>query len=183
MKKIFSFGFFISLFSFLVILACQKPMAYPVIPEISFKSISINDSIDYNTPTNSKKEIVLTFKVIDGDGDIGIYGYGSGDTNNIYPGFEILDNKDLFTTLYEKVNGEFVEVPLAYQNNFSIPYTESKGQDKTLIANIEISMEIPIPYYTYDTIKYSFYIYDRQMHKSNIAETPEIPADTIGIIR
>ena len=39
-----------------------------------------------------------------------------------------------------------------------------------------------MPFFNYDTIKYDFFIYDRELNISNIAETPEIPADTIGII-
>jgi hypothetical protein len=183
MKKLFSIGLMGMFISLLIIMSCEKPKAFSTTPEIAFKSFSIADSIDVSTPTNSKKVLVLTFKVTDGDGDIGIFGYNDGDSNNIYPGFEDLGNKDLFTTLYEKKNGVFQEVPLAYQNNFSIPYTEPVGQDKTLIADIQVKMEIAFPYYTYDTIKYSFYIYDRKLHQSNIAETPEIPADTIGTIQ
>jgi hypothetical protein len=183
MKNIFSIGLPIMLISFLFIMACEKPKSFSTTPEIAFKSFSIVDSIDKNDPPNSKKMMVLTFKVIDGDGDIGIFDYNSGDSSNIYPGFEDLGNTDLFTTLYEKVNGVFQEVPVANQNNFSIPYTEPVGQDKTLVADIQVKWNIFFAYYNYDTIKYSFYIYDRKLHKSNIVETPEIPADTIGIIQ
>ena len=163
-------------------LACERPRVYPLTPEIKFKSLAIVDSVDYDDPGNSRKAITLTFSVIDGDGDIGIFGY-KYDTTNIYPGFEDLGNKDLFVTLYEKKNGEFVEVSLKFPNNFSIPYTEPEGQDKSLIADIKVQMDIYFSYFTYDTIKYSFYMYDRQRHMSNIAETPEVPHDFTGVLK
>jgi hypothetical protein len=181
MKKIFLIGLIGLQVFLLLFIACEKPKVYPIIPEIKFKSFSIQDSIDIEEPGNSKKMIKLTLNAIDGDGDIGIFNYNGLDS--IYPGFEDLGKKDLFTTLYQKIDGKFVEVPLAFPNNFSIPYIEQpQGQDKSIIADIEVSMEIYFAYYKYDTIKYSFYMYDRQKHMSNIAETPEIPADTLGTI-
>ena len=60
-----------------------------------------------------------------------------------------------------------------------ITYLAPEGQNKTLIADLEVNFDITEQY---DTIKYSFYIYDRALHKSNVAESPEIPFDTLGII-
>jgi hypothetical protein len=178
MKKILQISIITIIAVMFFSLACEAPKAYPDIPAVSFKSISIEDSVDLDNPNNSKKTIKLTISVVDGDGDVGILGEG----NYIYPGFEDLDNRDLYLTLYEKINGVFVEVPVATPNYFGIPYMTPEGQDKTLKADIEVKMDIYKPYYTYDTIKYSFYLYDRQKHMSNIGETPEIPADTIGTV-
>lgn len=165
----------ISIFCGLIFSSCEAPRSYPVTPEIKFKSLSIRDSIDENSKNNSKKKIVLTMSVIDGDGDIGIL----GDKNYIYPGFEDLKNANLFITLYQKKDGKFVE---ASPWNYGTPYLQPEGQDKSLKADIEVSMEIPFAYYKYDTIKYTFYIYDRAKHKSAIAESPVLPADTLGLI-
>ncbi len=159
----------------LIFFACEPPRSYPETPEISFKSLSIRDSVDVNNPNNSKKKITLTLSVIDGDGDIGIL----GDENYIYPGFEDLQNANLFITLYEKKDGKFEE---ASPWHYGTPFLKPEGQDKSLKADIEVSMEISFLFYKYDTIQYRFYIYDREKHKSNIGKTPEIPADTIGTI-
>ncbi len=175
-KKLTHILFTIILLSLLQF-ACEAPKSYPETPEISFKSLTIKDNIDTENPDNSKKEITLTLSVIDGDGDIGIL----GDNNYIYPGFEDLKNANLFITLYEKKDGKFMA---ATPWNYGTPYlSKEEGQDKTLKADIEVSMEIPFQFYTYDTIQYRFYIYDRDKHKSNIGKTPEIPADTLGTVK
>ncbi|MDF1546308.1 MAG: hypothetical protein P1P88_00710 [Bacteroidales bacterium] len=158
--------------------ACEAPKSYPNTPEVSFKSILIEDSLDLENPGNSKKMIKLTIRVVDGNGDIGIV----GDNNFIYPGFEDLENRNLFITLYEKIDGVFVETENELGWNYATPYLEPEGQDKTLKADIEVSMDINFAFYTYDTIKYSFYIYDRAKNISNIGESPEIPADSLGLI-
>ncbi len=168
--------FVAAIFGALLLFACDPPQSYPEIPDITFKSLSITDSIDNKNPNNSKKKLLLTLKVIDGDGDIGIL----GDQNYIYPGFEDLQNTNLFITLFEKRNDSIIEVS---QWNYGTPYIEPEGQDKTLKADIEVRMEIPFAFYTYDTIQYQFYIYDREKHKSKVNKSPLIPADTIGIIK
>ncbi len=153
--------------------SCEKPKMYSDVPEISFKSISLANSTD--TLGNEIKKVLLTFSLIDGDGDIGLPEDG-------YPGFEILKDKNLFITLYEKIDGEFVEVNLLAPHNYRTPFQMPEGQDKVLKADYEVTMEYSKLFFTYDTIKYSLFIYDRQKHKSNIIETPEIPADTLGLI-
>ena len=127
-------------------------------------------------PNNSKKKFLLTFSIIDGDGDVGIY-YENG---SIFPGFEDLGTKDLFITLYEKQSGEFI---LRQPYEYSIPYFEPEGQDKSFKADIEIKIDIPFGIYNYDTVKYSLYMYDRAKHLSNTIESPVFPADTTGLIK
>ncbi len=156
--------------------SCNQVTSYPETPEITFKSLSISDSIDKDNPSNSKKKMVLTLSVIDGDGDIGIL----GDQNYVYPGFENLQNRNLFITLYEKKNDSLIEASVW---NYGTPYLEPEGQDKTLKADIEVSMEIPFSFYTYEKIQYKFYIYDRAKHKSKVNVSPLIPADTIGTVK
>lgn len=158
----------------LVFYACEVPRSYPETPEIKFKSISITDTKD--TLNNQVKRIKLTLSVIDGDGDVGIF---LGGVDNIYPGFEDLGNANLFITQYEKIDGEFVELDSLY--NFATAYLEPEGQDKTLKADFEVTLDYQIVLFDFDTIKYSFYIYDRAKHQSNIGESPEIRYDTTGL--
>ncbi len=173
MKIIVRFTFFIFLI-FWFLCSCEKPKMYSNVPEIAFKSVSLADGTD--TLGNEIKKVQLTISLVDGDGDIGLPEGG-------YPGFEILNNKNLFITLYQKIDGVFTEVNLLAPHYYRTPYQQPEGQDKTLKADYEVTMEYSKMFFTYDTIKYSFFIYDRQKHKSNIAETPEIPADTLGIIQ
>ncbi len=161
--------------SAILLIACEAPRSYPDTPEIKFKSLLIADSVD--GLDNKIKLVQLTVSVVDGDGDIGIK-FSDG----IYPGFEDLDSSDMFIDLFEKIDGEFVKVDLLAGDKYKIPYMEPEGQDKTFKGDIEVSIPYSDTLFTYDTIKYSFYIYDRAMHKSNIAESPVIPADTLGLI-
>ena len=155
-------------------LACERPQILPETPEVSFKSLHIYDGYELESP---KKFLILTIKIVDGDGDIGL------PQDDTLPGFEEIGNKNLFITFYEKIDGEFQEVDLVVPYHYRTPYLEPEGQDKTLKADIEVTMTYDSAFFNYDTIKYDFYVYDRKLNKSNTAESPEIPADTIGIIQ
>ena len=162
------------IFAVFIISSCEKPKIHTDIPVLSFKSIRITDSTD--VLGNEEKKIILTILIEDGDGDIGL-----PETDTL-PGFSQYDNKNLFINLYQKIDGEFQKVELVLPHNYRTPYLEPQGQFELLRADIEVSIGYSNLFFDYDTIKYDFYIYDRALNKSNIAETPEIPANTIGII-
>ncbi len=161
----------------LVFYTCEPPRSYPDTPEVEFKSLSIENGIDLLG--NDVKRIKLTVKVSDGDGDIGLQ-YEDGSLFN--QGADGYDTSNLFIELFEKIDGQFDTVKLKSPHYFATRFLEPEGQDKTLIADFETSIEYSISEFDYDTIKYSFYIKDRAKHKSNIAESPEFPADTLGLI-
>jgi hypothetical protein len=147
------------------ILSCQKVEKLSDIPYIEFKSFELRDTIDILG--NEGKVGELIFKFEDGDGDI-----GSDQPDTLFstnPGY------NLFFTLFEKIDGQFVEVDeedLETPLDYRIPFIENVGQNKTLRGEIKIEF-----YYLlmlYDTIKYDFYLMDRAEHQSNIETTPEI---------
>lgn len=156
-----------------MIFSCVPPKAYPVEPEISFKEMKMIDGHD--TLQNPVKRIILTMSVVDGDGNIGL------PKDYSWPGFDTLDNKNLFINLYNKKDSAFEKVdllaPLYYRTTFLVP----EGQDKSLTADFEVTMDYT-KFEDYDTIKFDFYLYDRDLNKSNIGETPAVPADTTGVI-
>ena len=157
-----------------LIYSCESPKVYPVIPSIEFKEMRMLNGKD--TLGNDVKRVILTMSVIDGDGNIGLPG---GDT---LPGFDTLGNKNLFIDLWNKKDGIFQKVDLLAPNYYKTKYLAPEGQDKSLTADFEVTMD----YYffnDYDTIKYTFYIYDRDLNRSNTGETPEVPADTTGIFK
>ena len=84
---------FISVIVVALIFSCTKPKVYPIVPEISFKEMILLDTINPALPENQIKLIVLTMSVVDGDGDIGLL------EDVIWPGFDTLDNKNLFISL------------------------------------------------------------------------------------
>ncbi|OQY00992.1 MAG: hypothetical protein B6I20_08115 [Bacteroidetes bacterium 4572_117] len=167
-----------------VIFSCTKPRVYPVEPKINFKEMSLGNMVD--TLGNEVKRIVLTISVEDGDGDIGL------PENDTLPGFDTLGNKNLFIDIYNKVDGVFEKIELLAPQYFKTYFLEPKGQDKTLTADFEVTMDFTghkdvetgefIPPFDYDTVYFEFYLYDRELHKSNIDFSPTIPADTLGLI-
>ena len=171
--KIKSFILFAGIFAFFVF-SCTQPKVYPVIPEIKFKEMKMLDG--YDTLGNQVKRVVLTMSVIDGDGNIGLL---DGDT---LPGFDTLGNKNLFIDMWNKKDGVFTKVDLISPNYYKTKYLAPEGQDKSLTADFEVTMD----YYffkNYDTIKYTFYIFDRDLNRSNTGESPIVPADTTGIFK
>ncbi len=174
-KNIGFISVLIVLISFLT--ACPKSQSYPEEPAIDFEQVQLKDSIDLLG--NKNKLYILRFGVTDGDGDIGLK---EEDTTGIYDP-DSLYSDNLFTTLYEIVNGDTVKIDSGKQRNFRIPYVQPEGQNKTLIADIFI--DIVFSYngdgvLPYDSIYFDFYIVDRQFHKSNIQSSPVLKLDTTG---
>ena len=146
--------------------SCSRPETVPAIPEISFKSFTLDRKI--NELGNNILTGTLVFRFRDGDGDVGFHAPDSipeGDTS-FY---------NLFFTLHEKIDGEYNRIsnedlpsPLYYR----IPFMEKEGQNKTLSGDVDVDFE----YLTieYDTIFYEFYIIDRAGHKSNVDSTDDI---------
>ncbi len=172
-------GFHIFLLFLLVsiLTACPEPQKYPDEPQILFEQVQLKDSFDLLGNTN--KVYKLKFGVTDGDGDIGLK---ESDTTGIYSP-ESLYSNDLFTTLYEVVNGDTIKLDSSKQRNFRIPYVQPEGQNKTLIADIFI--DIIFSYdgdgnLPYDSIYFDFYIVDRELNKSNTQSTPVLKLDTVG---
>jgi hypothetical protein len=112
------------------------------------------------------------FSFTDGDGDIGLR-----TTDTISP-FHIEGDHyyNFYMDYYEKQNGEFVKIILPIPFSYRIPYITPKGKNKAMEG--EIIVRIPFQFMDisspFDTIKYSAFIYDRALHKSNVIETAEI---------
>ncbi len=161
-----------------IITACPETVQYPPEPEIEFKQVRLFDSLDLLGGKNKVYE--LKFGIIDGDGNIGLR---DSDTTGVFHPDSLYSN-NLFTTLYEIVNGDTVRVDSAKQRNFRVPYVQPEGQNKTLIADIFVNINFScdgdgnLPY---DTIYFDFYIVDRDFNKSNIQKTPVLKLDTTGV--
>lgn len=128
---------------------------YSDIPFIEFKSAQAELTTDLLG--NHIKKVSLAFYLIDGDGDIGLTQY---DTVPPY-------DANFFPTLFVLKNNEFVEDTSILLSNYRIPYVGPPGQDPTFKAYVIVDFE-----YTdlkYDTVMYSFYLFDRALNKSNIA--------------
>ena len=152
-------------------MSCKKIQSYPDIPEVHFKSYTAKNSVDLLG--NETKAVELVFTFIDGDGDIGLK---QTDTISPYIG-EYKNN--YFSTLYVKENGEYKKIENIAVSNYTIPYIEPQGQNKTLKADVKVKYEYTIlsandSLFSYDTIMYEFYIVDRALNQSNIDSTCDI---------
>jgi len=152
---------------------CEKIRQLPPEPLIEFRQFTMYDTVDILG--NPAKAGLLEFYFEDGDGDLGIDESGDNEPE--------LDTANLFFTLYEKIDGEFVEVDDSDPNepaDYRIPYLEREGQNKTLSGTVEITF-LYFFYEPDDTIKYDFFVKDRAGNESNIDSTCEIPFSLDGV--
>jgi hypothetical protein len=143
----------------LVASGCKKESHPPTAPEIKYENFTF--ASDSTTG-------LLTFYYHDLNGDIGLK------ENEVDPPYDF----DLFVTYYEKVNGVFVKDTTVADSLFwyRIPYIEPEGVNKEIDGTVTIRME-PLsfnPFTPNDTFKYTFYIIDRALMKSNVAESEEL---------
>lgn len=180
MKKIglfFKFIFFTLIINVLLT-ACPTPQKYPIEPNITFKNVTLTDSVDLLG--NSIKQLKLGFHIVDGDGDIG---YTDADTVGVF-GEDGEFYYNLFTTLYEIKNGVNVEVEEPAPRYYRVPDVKPLGQNTTLIADIFIDMDFAynssgvLPY---DSIMFKFHIYDKELHQSNVEKTIPIKLSNNGV--
>jgi len=146
-------------------LSCKKIESLPEIPSISFKSFMLIDTIDALGNEGKIGELIFDFE--DGDGDIGLTQPDSLSADST--------NFNLFFTMFSKIDGEFIEVSekdLEAPLNYRIPYIKKEGQNKALKGEIKVDFIYLL--FEYDTFKYSFFIVDRALNKSNVETTPEI---------
>ena len=157
--------------------ACNKFEKFPDEPVIKYDRFILL----LNPTSGITERGVLQFSYTDGDGDLGL------DDQDIYPPFNFGGDYyyNLIINYFEKQNGVFVEVPLLTWNPDSAYYDTSTFNARFPVltprtGNLSIkgvfqdTLFIYNPLSDFDTIKFSAYIYDRALHKSNVIETGEI---------
>jgi len=142
------------------ICSCTKIQTFSPEPEITYKSFRVVDTVD--SLGNITIIGYLSFRFIDGDGDIG---WEDGDNPPDNP-----EGRNLFFTTYEMIDGEFVKVSDSLR--YSIPYLENEGPNK--VVKGEVIVKFNYYYDDYDTIMYEFFMIDRALHQSNIESTPPL---------
>jgi len=156
---------FFLLIPLLVFNHCQKIENYPDEPQVEFLDAIVKDSID--VLDNTIKHVTLRFKIIDGDGDIGL---NEGDTIGPF-GRNGDYYYNLFLIEYEKIGNEFIEVTdNEFPRNYRIPDLTPAGQNKTLIANVKVEIEYGYSQSNplrFTEFKYHFKIVDRSFNFSN----------------
>jgi hypothetical protein len=163
---------FIILPVFLVFTACIKTEPVSVIPEVTFKSLEVGAG--YDSLGNPVKRVIVEFNFIDGDANIGMYSTAADTIDTIPP--ERKNN--VLLTLYYKENEDYIPVETTEdypEPYFRIPYDEKLdrvGQNKTIKGTVKIDLDFYINP-DYDTLKYDFYIKDRDNNASNVASTDD----------
>ena len=145
---------------------CPGIESLPDIPYIEFRDFTLAPAVDDLGNEIIRGELVFFFQ--DGDGDVGL-----NEPDTIFQGDSSQYN--LFFTMFKKENQEYYELNEEELNSplyYRIPFIEREGQNKTLKGEIQVTFE----YLTidYDTIRYTFYIVDREEHKSNTDTTYDI---------
>ncbi|MEO0311004.1 MAG: hypothetical protein RIQ89_661 [Bacteroidota bacterium] len=161
--------FVIPLFFFLLFTGCKKPEEYPIIPEISFKNISVQ------LQSNGKISLAaITISFTDGDGDLGYKQAGLNDP--IFDDTASTYYYNFIIRMEELINGVWVN------NNANLsgrmPYLTPEGKNKNLKGDITMNVISFPPSVVNKTIRYRIFIYDRALHQSNTVYTDAIIINT-----
>ena len=168
----------IILFAFIISLtACPVPPEYPIEPFLEMQQVILTDTID--ALENPIKRATIVFKLIDGDGNIGLK--ESDTIGTFHPDSQFHYN--CFAEMYRIDDGDTTDAGLQLPLQYRVPYIEPAGENKNLLADVFIDIDITIGNQPpdYDTVFYELYIYDRDFNKSNIIQSPAVPFHTTGI--
>lgn len=165
-----------------MVAACKKKEIYSVIPLIEYKTAHF-----YQNAEGVDTLMVLVFSFKDGDGDIGLT---QADTSAPFnPVLDPVNNNKLINPYYnnlyidyfELVNGTYQSLKTPFGNDtlrypFRFESLTPEGRHKAIRGDIEVGISpVPLAYNPQsDTVMYRFFIYDRALHKSNIAESPAL---------
>ncbi len=141
----------------------EDPSNIPEVQYDSHEAFYCSDNLG-----NDNKCIVLNFKLKDGDGDVGLL-----DSDTIPPFTGIYQHNFYYDIFVLKGNTFQFWDNLAI-NYFDIPYLVPQGQNKILIADVSVDLSFSISTLPYDTMKISFYVYDRALNTSNLETTDTI---------
>jgi len=156
---------------FLMISCNDITPVYPDEPVIDYQGFSlyiIVDALGNNTLVGK-----LSFDFTDGDGNLGLFPLE--DTTDLNVPDTVKYN--FFLHLYDLQGFDWVKIPEEDGGilKYRIPYLDKKPLSGTL------DLDISYPIIKYDTIYYTFYIYDRDYNRSNIDTTDIIVLSGIDL--
>ncbi len=155
-----------------LLLACEKiAPEYPDEPVVDYQGFGLFIATD----ALGNKNLVgkLSFKFTDGDGNIGLP--DPQDTSEVSLPDTLRYN--LFLHLYDLDGNEYVQIPEEQGGilKYRIPVLDKNPTSGTL------DLDIAYPVIIHDTIFYTFYIYDRDLNRSNIDTTEVIVLSGINL--
>ena len=156
----------------LPLISCnQIDPVYPDEPVVDYQGFGLFIAVDQLGNKNLVGQ--LTFDFTDGDGNIGLPPLVDTLELNVPDSIKY----NFFLQLYDLQGFEYVEIPdedggvLKYR----IPYLDKQPLKGTL------DLEISYPVIKYDTIFYTFYIFDRDYNRSNTDTTDVIVLSGIDL--
>lgn len=142
-------------------IACNRNLPeYSDIPEVEFLSAATTVS------ESNDRTVAFTFMLYDGDGNFGL------DAADTTAPFVDEYQQNFYATPYYIENG--VRYQLPYNFSYRIPRLREEGNDKFLKAKVAIDFVIATASFPYDSVVFSYYVYDRALNKSNNDESTVI---------
>lgn len=140
---------------------CKEPPIYPDEPIIDYESYFL-----YVSKNSLDEEVLfgqIDFSFTDGDGNVGFDPY----PDTLAIGLPDSLRYNLFLQLYDLDHGDYVKVPEEEGGylKYIIPYLDKQPLQGT------ISVTIEYPIIDFDTIFYTFFLYDRDLNRSNTDTT------------
>lgn len=171
------------LFLSMVMASCQKPVEYPIEPEIAYEGFTylINEDSTFTG------EGIVSFSYTDGDGDLGL---GDGDTLPPF-GFHDTHYYNMVVDYLKCENGVFVKTPLLSPHvptnpgdtlvlfdtvTFNARFKRLRDSDepKAISGKMDYRLTVQNPFSPNDTVKFEIRIIDRALHESNAIQTEAI---------
>ncbi|MBL0104185.1 MAG: hypothetical protein IPP51_10815 [Bacteroidetes bacterium] len=166
MKKLIPAAFFCTL----AFLSCKKPIEYPIIPAIDFKSISI-----VNDANGKAGSVDVNMGMTDGDGDVGYHSVESGLNDAIFDDPNSIYYTNYKVKTYHLKNGTWDVDTIDLSAR--LEYLTPEGSNKAI--KCEILRNLPVrPGLNRDTFYYEIFIYDRALHQSNTIKTDKVVLTT-----
>lgn len=111
--------------------------------------------------------VLIRFTFIDGDGNVGLT-----QSDTVAP-----MDRNLFVDYYQKENGVFKKIVIPHSDdtlnfNSRIPELDPGYLGKTIRGEVELSVNVAVA--LRDTIRFDYYITDRDLNRSNILSTGEV---------
>ena len=175
------------LFLVLAMLACQKPVEYPIEPKIAYEGFTYL----YNPDSTFSGEGIITFSYTDGDGDLGL---DEGDTLSPF-GPHDAHYYNMEVDYLKSVNGVFVKTPLLSHHvptsefdtvvwdtiTFNARFHRLRDNDepKAISGTMDYRLIVQNPFSPNDTVKFEIRILDRALHESNTIQTEAIYTNPI----
>ncbi len=143
----------------LFFLACNKIDEYDKRPKIFDGSYS-----SMKDASGRDSSIILKFTFTDGDGNVGLT---QRDTVPPY-------DRNLLIDYYEKQNGQFTKILFPESTDTLNFYYRIKQIGNGQMTKGEVEVSINVSFIAADTIRFDYYILDRDLNRSNTISTGPI---------